>query len=58
MVTSRPGLLLVTMSGSVVLQQPGSVLLSIAPDTMEGQVDAGILAATQQDNTTVETMPI
>lgn len=40
MVRSRLGLQLRMVSGSMVLLQPGSVLMFVAPDTIEGHVDA------------------
>lgn len=38
MVSSRPGILLRTMSGSMALQQPGSESISVAPVLTEGHV--------------------
>lgn len=40
MVSSELGMLLTAMSGSVGLQQPRSVLMSVVPDTTEGNADA------------------
>lgn len=40
MVRSRLGLQLRMVSGSMALLQPGSVLMSVAPDTIESHIDA------------------
>lgn len=40
MVLSRPGLQQGDISGSMVLLKPGSVLISMAPGTTKGRVDA------------------
>ena len=39
LVTSRPELQLRVMSGSIILMQPGSVLVSKAPITIKGLAD-------------------
>lgn len=42
MVSSRPKLRLRVMSGSVTLMQPGSVLVSLDPVTMESSEDRAV----------------
>lgn len=46
MVLSRPGLWLRAMSRSVALPQPGSVLMSVAPETTEDQANLEVWATT------------
>lgn len=43
MMISKPGLQVRAMSGYLVLQQPGSVLMSVAPDAIEGCADSSSL---------------